>query len=68
MHNCWMQLPLRYCDEVMMAIKQTGQLGFADAGLAGRGGGTLDRQGDLVRQPNTTVQILRNGPLWGEAT
>ena len=32
-----------------MAIKRTGQLGFADAAVAGLGGGTLDRIDGLVR-------------------
>lgn len=33
----------------MMAVKRTGQLGFADAVLAGRGNGALDRLSGLVR-------------------
>lgn len=32
-----------------MSIKRTGQLGFADAAVAGLGGGSLDRLGGLVK-------------------
>lgn len=48
-----------------MAIKQTGQLGFADAVLAGRGNGPLDRLAGLVRwyRFETVLAGLRdNGP------
>ena len=50
-----------------MAIKRTGQLGFADAVLAGRG--TLDRLVDLVlwyRFEKLLAGLRKDGPRSGQ--
>ena len=52
-----------------MAIKRTGQLGFAEAVLAVRGGGTLDRPVDLVlwhRFEQLLAGLRKDGPRSGQ--